>query len=374
MPLPGGSDHVFIMDERNLGRSLGFAVVAPVGYVKQGGYVARVSGVDYVGSDPESGELVLLGRYEPTWMFPEDPKPGQTWVQQTDMFGNTENRGALLGWNGEVRQLTSVRVPAGRFENHLDYTLPLPTGHGCFAPSSNGLASGNHLLEAISHGICEVVERDSLTMWHLLRPEAQERTRIALDSIDDPRCRSILEKYDHAGVLVGVWEITSDVGVPAFICRTLQVEGPRSHTVRPASGMGCHPSRKVALLRALTEAAQSRLTFISGARDDMPRDEYERFLHPQTQKQWRHVLGDGTGVRKFCEAPTWEKDTFDDDVDWELERLRAVGIEQVIVVNLAKPEFEIPVVRMIIPGLEGIDHSPKYAPGPRARTRLQAAA
>ncbi len=120
MPLPGGSEHVFVMDERNLGRSLGFAVVAPVGYVKQGGYVARVSGVDYVGSDPESGKLVLLGRYEPTWMFPEDPEPGQTWVQQTDMFGNTENRGALLGWNGEVRPLTSVRVPAGRFENVLE--------------------------------------------------------------------------------------------------------------------------------------------------------------------------------------------------------------------------------------------------------------
>ncbi len=120
IPLPGGSEHVFVMDERNLGRSLGFAVVAPVGYVKQGGYVARVSGVDYAGSDPESGKLVLLGRYEPTWMFPEDPKPGQTWVQQTDMFGNTENRGALLGWNGEVRQLTSVRVPAGRFEKVLE--------------------------------------------------------------------------------------------------------------------------------------------------------------------------------------------------------------------------------------------------------------
>ena len=257
---------------------------------------------------------------------------------------------------------------------HLDYTLPLPTGHGCFAPSSNGLASGNHLLEAISHGICEVIERDSLTMWHLLQPEAQERTRIALDSIDDPGCRSILEKYDHAGVLVGVWEITGDVGVPAFLCRTLQVDGPRSYTVRPASGMGCHPSRKVALLRALTEAAQSRLTFISGARDDMPRDEYERFLDPQTQKQWRHVLGDGTGVREFCEAPTWEEETFEDDVDWELERLRSVEIEQVIVVNLTKPEFGIPVVRVIIPGLEGIDHSSRYAPGPRARARLQAAA
>ena len=78
---------------------------------------------------------------------------------------------------------------------HLDYTLPLPTGHGCFIANSNGLASGNHLLEAISHGICEVVERDSMTLWHLLDENAQAQTRIDLDTIDDPQCCALLEKY-----------------------------------------------------------------------------------------------------------------------------------------------------------------------------------
>jgi hypothetical protein len=120
LPLSEGGDLVFVMDERNLGRSLGFAVVAPVGYVKQGGYLARVTGVDYVGSDPKSGKLQLLGRYEPTWMFPEDPKPGQSWVQQTDMFGNAENPGALMGWSGRILELSSVEVPAGRFDEVLD--------------------------------------------------------------------------------------------------------------------------------------------------------------------------------------------------------------------------------------------------------------
>ena len=41
---------------------------------------------------------------------------------------------------------------------HLDYTLPLPSGHGCFQASSNGLASGNHFLEATTHAICELIE------------------------------------------------------------------------------------------------------------------------------------------------------------------------------------------------------------------------
>jgi hypothetical protein len=123
------------MDERNLGRSLGFAVVAPVAYVKNQGYTARVSSVDYLRSDPETGQLQLLGRYEPTWMFPDDAKPGQTWVQQTDMFGNAESQGAQMGWSGTVRKLTSIKVPAGRFRNVLEIeTLYRDASEGSHEP------------------------------------------------------------------------------------------------------------------------------------------------------------------------------------------------------------------------------------------------
>ena len=59
-----------------------------------------------------------------------------------------------------------------------DYTLPFPPGHGCFQSTSNGLASGNHPLEAISSGICEVVERDGLSLWHLSDAAARDAARI----------------------------------------------------------------------------------------------------------------------------------------------------------------------------------------------------
>jgi ribosomal protein S12 methylthiotransferase accessory factor YcaO len=61
------------------------------------------------------------------------------------------------------------------------------------------------------------------------------------------------------------------------------------------------------------------------------------------------------------------------DVNWELERLRQAGIERVIVVDLTRPELRVPVVRVVIPGLEARSTVPGYAPGWRARTRLQAA-
>lgn len=56
---------------------------------------------------------------------------------------------------------------------HTDYTLPATTGGGCFVADTNGLASGNHLAEAILHGLCEVIERDATALWTLSPPEAR---------------------------------------------------------------------------------------------------------------------------------------------------------------------------------------------------------
>lgn len=253
---------------------------------------------------------------------------------------------------------------------HLNYTLPLPTGHGCFKPTSNGLASGNTLTEATSHAISEIIERDATTLWHLLPPERQAETRIDLATIDDPDCRSVIDAFEAANIWVAVWETTSDVGVPAFLCRIIERTDNPSHLLRPAAGMGCHPARDVALLRALTEAAQSRLTFISGSRDDLDRGNYHRFLGDETRDQWRATMEATGSERDYARVPDHDAATFEDDVAWQIDRLRSVGIDQVLAVDLTREEFGIPVVRVVIPGLESVDDSPKYVYGARGRSRM----
>ena len=254
---------------------------------------------------------------------------------------------------------------------HLNYTLPLPTGHGCFKPSSNGLASGNHILEAISHGVCEVVERDATTLWHLLDGEAKSATRVDLDSIDDANCRFVLDKLEAANIWTAVWETTSDVGIPAFLCRIIERTDNPSHLLRPAAGMGCHSSKEAALLRALTEAVQSRLTFISGSRDDLDRGNYDRFLDADTRENWRTSMEVQGEMRSFTEISSRTTETFEDDVEWEIGRLKAAGIEQVLAIELTKEEFGLPVVRVVIPGLESVDDSPKYVHRTRAQRLRQ---
>ena len=254
---------------------------------------------------------------------------------------------------------------------HMNYTVPFPTGSGCFVMSSNGLASGNHALEAVSHALCEVIERDAVTLFRFRSAREQAEMRVILDSITDPGCRSVLELYKRAGVTVGVWDTTSDVGVATFRCVILDTSPNPFRQLGPVEGMGCHPVREVSLLRALTEAAQGRLTLIAGSRDDNGRARYGETRDQGLVQRARERLSE-LPVRRFDQTPTYVNDTFEADVKLLLDRLRDVGLEQAIVVDLTKPEFGIPVVRVVVPGLETYHHVQGYVPGPRARRLLQA--
>jgi YcaO-like protein with predicted kinase domain len=235
---------------------------------------------------------------------------------------------------------------------HTDFRVPLVPTSGTFVCSSNGLASGNHPLEALSHALCEAIERDATSLWRIRGGEGSDEGRLDLATVDDPACVWVLERYDAAGVDVAVWETTSDVGLPAFSCRIGERTTDASRLLYDAGGMGCHPRREIALLRALTEAAQSRLTTIAGSRDDADREEYARLRDPEALRDGRAVLGRSGRTRDFTAVLTHENATFEEDVRLELERLLAVGLRQVIAVDLTLPQFAIPVVVAVAPGLE----------------------
>jgi ribosomal protein S12 methylthiotransferase accessory factor YcaO len=68
---------------------------------------------------------------------------------------------------------------------HTDYTHPVTPQYGCFACSTKHLASGSHLLEASCHAICEVIERDAISVWHHLPSHLRKATRVTPESIAD---------------------------------------------------------------------------------------------------------------------------------------------------------------------------------------------
>ena len=252
---------------------------------------------------------------------------------------------------------------------HTDYTLPLTGCSGAFAMSDSGVASGNHPLEATSHAICELVERDAVTLWRFMSEKERRARRVDPDTVDDELCRWALERYARAAVRVGVWDVTSDVGIPTFFCTIVDEATNRWRFMAPASGSGCHPSRRVALLRALTEAAQARLTVIAGSRDDLGLALYRRGEDRGAFAEVGTLL-EGPPARSFSDIAGHDSATFGDDVAWELACLRGAGIHEVAIVDLTLPEHGIAVVRVVIPGLEGLYDAAGFTPGRRLRGRL----
>jgi YcaO-like protein with predicted kinase domain len=270
----------------------------------------------------------------------------------------------------EGRDIVSGKAKWLPYETvHASYTLPLPAGSGCFVASTNGLASGNSTLEAISHAIAEIIERDANTLWNRASDAARARTRIDLDSIDSDLCRTVIGRLHQAELAVAAWDITSDIGVPAFYALIVDRRNELAHS---GAGAGAHPAREVALLRALTEAVQVRVNYIAGARDDLDPEEYtaEGIGAKLAFANGLMSLSDGAG-KDYRQITTREFDSFRQDIDWMIERLKSVGIEEVIVVDLTKPAFNMPVVRVVIPGLEGPDDHDDYAMGRRATAQMR---
>jgi ribosomal protein S12 methylthiotransferase accessory factor len=251
---------------------------------------------------------------------------------------------------------------------HTDYTRPLD---GYFLAGSNGLASGNHLVEAISSAVCELIERDAIALWSASGIRLRARRALDIASVDDPDCRALLAKYAAAGINVRIWNVTTDVGIAAFLCDIRDPSADEPRRLHHFHGAGCHPDRAVALARALSEAAQTRLTYITGVRDDLLPSEYEEPATADIVEALLDALRQEAVPEAFAEIQSFTGDDLWQDIRWELERLRLAGITRVVAVDLTRREFEIPVVRVVIPGLEGDIRHPHYVPGPRARQAAQ---
>ena len=240
-----------------------------------------------------------------------------------------------------------------------------------FVMSSNGLASGNHLLEAIAHGLAEIIERDAVTLAEVeLRGGAPSR-RVDARTIADPRCAEALELLDRAGVLVSLHDITSDAGVPTCACTIVDgVERARWRTLPAFSGYGCHPSPAIALRRAITEAVQSRLTLISGSRDDISAADYQRGGNPDDLRRHRELIESTPPAIELARIPSLATATFEGDIAAMLDGLRRVGVDSAVVVDLTRPELGIPVVKLVVPGVEApsaLLAGRPIRPGQRAR-------
>jgi thioglycine synthase len=257
---------------------------------------------------------------------------------------------------------------------------------------TNGLASGNVIEEAICHALCEVIERDAMSLaelrasaipFHVLRALTHSLASagfglspIPSDKfVDDPSIfpdldisevdfqpvRDLVEKFRKVGISLTIKDITSDTGIPTF--NASSVEWVSHDYGYLAEGHGTHPDARIALLRAITEVSQTRAANIQGARDDLRKIRYGE-SNTDDRRAWQFMPS--TTTKKFSDIPTFFNEDILDDIKLILSRLKEVGLGKVIIVDLTNPEINIPVVRAIVPGLETFKIT-KSVMGQRAR-------
>ncbi|MFJ3173850.1 YcaO-like family protein [Streptomyces roseus] len=230
-------------------------------------------------------------------------------------------------------------------------------GPRLFGSSSNGLSSGNTHLEAVVHGLAELLERD-VHAFHLLRDSSR---LVDLDSVTGHAAE--LVRLAQAADLQVVLRSTSNAfGLPFFQAYLLEQED--TAPVAIAFGAGLHAGRDIAAVRAIAEAAQSRLSHIHGGRDDIVdrHDYFERETAEAEESATARLrakvsAGDDPLDMGEVDDLSVRMDSIESVGQLLWERAAGVGARQLLTVDLTPfPDAGLHVVRVIAPGLESFQH------------------
>jgi YcaO-like protein with predicted kinase domain len=269
-------------------------------------------------------------------------------VARLPLTGRADPHTARMLW-AEARDLATGRPLFVPYELvSADFSAAAPAGCGVFQQTTNGLGTGNELVEAVLQGLYEVVERDAVARWHGLSATEQAACAVDPASVEGAAGTWLLDRLAAARVSVRLWDITAEVGLPAYLALAWDSEGVAG--IEPESGAGCHASADIALARALAEAAQARLTRISGARDDFAPASYAVAARAERQDAAER-LARTPPARRF--RPVAGAATAQADLDNAIASLARAGCPQVACVDLTRADIGIPVARIVVPGLRG---------------------
>lgn len=214
-----------------------------------------------------------------------------------------------------------------------------------FLSNTNGLASGNVLEEAILHGILEVIERDAISTAQFTRNLGKE---IVLTE-EDGYLYELAQKFKDAAVELKIWLVPTDTGIPTVIAATDDVK--LKDPALLVMGAGSHLKPEIAVARAITEAAQSRVVQIQGAREDTDREGFIRSVGHDRMKRLNWFWFEEGEKISLSEVQDLSRKTPAESIDVILENLKGLA-EKVLVVDLSREEVAVPAVRVIIPGFE----------------------
>lgn len=273
-----------------------------------------------------------------------------------------------LGPDDETEWVAGVNILSGG-EIHVPFEAVVldRTRDARYWMSSDGLASGNNAEEAIFHGVLERIERDAYVLWQVGREADLYAGCVDPRGFGDGALNELIDKIEASGLALRLFDITSDIAIPCFtamlgpgepvlaprkfrggtvLCRDRDIR-----LIEVTGGTGAHPLPVRAAIRAVTEAVQSRLTHISGARDDISPATFSRSLPPLMRRAFDAVAAPPAVLHPDGAAGGRQQD-LTHLLQHVLDALRSRGIASVITVRLSDDTLPFSVVKVVIPELE----------------------
>ncbi|MBR0712788.1 TOMM precursor leader peptide-binding protein [Bradyrhizobium liaoningense] len=232
----------------------------------------------------------------------------------------------------------------------------LPTGllyffYGGFHTDSNGCAAGNTRDEAIVQGFLELVERDSYAIWWYNR---LHRAELDLNQFDDSYVRDMQTQFADAGRRLWVLDITSDLGIPTYVAIMHWMQNGHENI---EFGSGAHFDRRIALLRSLTELTQfMAVGMMDGASGEKASLDG---VKPLRLEEYPFLVPSDKPIIPPAPGITLHGNTRD-QVNACVEIATQAGYD-FLVLDQTRPDVEVPVVRVLVPGLRHFYR--RFAPG-----------
>jgi thioglycine synthase len=242
-------------------------------------------------------------------------------------------------WGFDLNARKEILVPASAVYHPFspDEKSPVKT-------HTNGLASGNTLEEAIFHGMTEVIERDA---WSIAKFNNEMNAALLVGNESEHRfIIDLIRKFEDATIEVTARDLTTDIGVPVIAAFSQDTVHPN---LMPFDGFGAHLDPRVAMARALLELATTRAFFIQKHGIESLQENIPYYYSEADLEDPRFYAQEWKRLEEM--ERQYSADILD-DVQTLLSKLERCGLEQTIVVDLTKPDVGIPVVRVIIPGME----------------------
>lgn len=227
--------------------------------------------------------------------------------------------------------------------------------------SSNGLASGNTTDDATFHAICELIERDGTTLWSLLPEVVRTSKCFSFCDLASAEVDSLAQRIAATGLHLSLFDQTSDIGLPVVMAVLGDLNRADAGELDITAGYGAHPNAGRAALRAITEAAQSRVTAIAASRDDIHTASFDHAA-AASSRSLLEALPASAGPSDI--------DGAESGLDAVLDRLHVAkcGIYTAV---LSAPDAPFCVVRAISPDLEDRGANFNWRPGWRSFDALE---